>query len=131
MKIDYIPKQIPVGKAKNITNQRFGKLIALYRVKNTAVDKHTLWYCKCDCGNFTLVQSRNLINHKTQSCGCWNKERDRSYAHGPQIDMTGQVVNGFKVLKQDLSYKSGKNKSKHWFVECPFCNRIFQQMEEI
>ena len=29
-----------------------------------------MWYCKCDCGNETIVQSSNLINGHTQSCGC-------------------------------------------------------------
>jgi len=63
-----------------------------------------MWYCKCDCGNYTKVKTNSLTSGNTSSCGCWNKERDRSYSHGPQLDMTGKIINNFKVIKQDLSH---------------------------
>jgi hypothetical protein len=28
------------------------------------------WYCRCDCGNSTEVDSNHLRRQKTQSCGC-------------------------------------------------------------
>lgn len=51
------------------TNKRFGKLIALYVVRKDGC-AHFHWYCKCDCGNETIVRSNNLKNGKTSSCGC-------------------------------------------------------------
>ena len=54
---------------KDITNQRFGKLIAKkYFIKQGK----TYWICKCDCGNICNVAGGNLTNGHTQSCGCIN-----------------------------------------------------------
>lgn len=57
----------PSKKPNDLTNQRFGKLIALELFyKNDRV----YWHCKCDCGNFTDVAAAHLSGGKTQSCGC-------------------------------------------------------------
>jgi len=32
-------------------------------------------WCICDCGKFTFVQSAELKNGKTRSCGCLNDDR--------------------------------------------------------
>lgn len=32
------------------------------------------WYCRCECGNITLVQAAALMNGKTKSCGCIRKD---------------------------------------------------------
>lgn len=31
---------------------------------------HSLWECKCDCGNDITVTYGHLINGDTKSCGC-------------------------------------------------------------
>lgn len=55
--------------SKNLTNQRFGNLIAL---KPTKMRKHrsVVWECKCDCGNIHLASAELLLNGHTSSCGC-------------------------------------------------------------
>lgn len=53
---------------KDITNQRFGKLVALKQTKR--VGKTYSWLCKCDCGNFCEKELQNLMNGDTKSCGC-------------------------------------------------------------
>ena len=54
---------------KDITNQRFGKLIAL---KPTEERLHNVvvWKCRCDCGNICYKPSSWLIDGSIQSCGC-------------------------------------------------------------
>ena len=60
-----------MGKVIDITNQKFGKITALY---DTGIRKNrqALWHCKCDCGNPNpiFVPSSALKNGNTQSCGC-------------------------------------------------------------
>jgi hypothetical protein len=59
-------------KLLNITGQRFGRLVALElqgRYQNRA-----LWLCQCDCGNTTIVRSCHLVNGRTKSCGCLQRE---------------------------------------------------------
>lgn len=33
------------------------------------------WKCLCDCGNTTFVETSQLLNQDTQSCGCLKKQR--------------------------------------------------------
>lgn len=64
--------EIPLGKAKNLANQKFHRLIALYRVANKG--SNTMWKCKCDCGKICIVRASSLVSGETKSCGCWNDE---------------------------------------------------------
>lgn len=59
-------------KVKDISNQKFGRLTALYRLHNTK--GRTKWLCICDCGNLTEVITRDLTTGNTKSCGCLHKE---------------------------------------------------------
>lgn len=54
---------------KSLVGQRFGKLVAIERVANNRFD-HICYRCKCDCGGGTIVDSTNLKNGNTTSCGC-------------------------------------------------------------
>lgn len=58
-----------MGRIKDLTNQRFGRLIAL---KNVGTDNKysILWECVCDCGNTIVVPSRELLREHKKSCGC-------------------------------------------------------------
>lgn len=60
-----------VGKqfSKDITNQRFGNLVAL---EPTEDRKHgsVVWKCLCDCGNYHYTTAELLLRENTQSCGC-------------------------------------------------------------
>lgn len=62
-------------RAKNLCSKRFGKLIVLKRVENQG--HNPCWLCRCDCGNFKIVQSSMLTTNRTTSCGCEWKERLR------------------------------------------------------
>ena len=53
----------------NLYGQKFGKLTVLDWV---GAGK---WSCQCECGNLTLVQTDNLRNGNTKSCGCLQRER--------------------------------------------------------
>lgn len=52
----------------NLTNQRFGKLTALYQVENKK--KEVYWHCKCNCGNEKNIQRAALTSGAVKSCGC-------------------------------------------------------------
>lgn len=59
-----------------LSGKRFGKLLVLYRVNQTEDGDHApLWKCQCDCGNTVKVKSGNLMNGKTNSCGCIRREK--------------------------------------------------------
>ena len=59
--------------AKNISGQRFGRLVALSAEGKTE-NNTTIWKCQCDCGNTKCVPISRLTSGKTRSCGCLAKE---------------------------------------------------------
>lgn len=54
---------------KSLIGQRFGKLVVTERVANNRFG-HVCYKCKCDCGGGSIVDSTNLKNGNTNSCGC-------------------------------------------------------------
>ena len=69
---------------KDLRGQRFGRLVAIRPVrKRVNDDRHTMWFCKCDCGSVAVISTNNLIQ-QTVSCGCVSR--------GPKIDDTVRAV---------------------------------------
>ena len=68
---------------KNITGQRFGRLIAL-ALAGRNPDRKALWQCQCDCGNRSIVSGKHLRSGNTRSCGCLQPETvyHRNFIHG-------------------------------------------------
>lgn len=55
---------------KDITGQRFGRLIAIQPIFKLSTQGKMYWKCKCDCGAFIQVINQDLFSGHTQSCGC-------------------------------------------------------------
>ncbi len=69
-----------MSKLKDLSNQRFGKLIVVNRYGSNKRGRAT-WLCKCDCGNEVIVSSSYLLSGHTKSCGCF-KFASRNKTHG-------------------------------------------------
>lgn len=54
----------------DLTNKRFGKLIAKEKTDKRTNDGRIIWKCICDCGNEIEVNTHDLQQGKIQSCGC-------------------------------------------------------------
>lgn len=63
--------------AKDLTNIRFGKLIAIKYVKS--INKLRHWLCKCDCGGEKIVSSKCLLRNQTRSCGCESHYKNKAH----------------------------------------------------
>lgn len=57
----------------DLSGKRFGKLIAI-RPQGCNRQGNAMWACLCDCGNTAVVNSQNLKNGHTKSCGCRKSE---------------------------------------------------------
>jgi len=59
----------------DLTGRKFGRLTC---VKDVGRDRGggVLWLCKCECGNESIVHGGHLRNGHTQSCGCFQKEKN-------------------------------------------------------
>lgn len=56
-------------KSKDITGQRFGRLVAIKRLEKDKWGSY-YWLLKCDCGNYTKTVIGNLTGGSVKSCGC-------------------------------------------------------------
>ena len=65
-----------MGKSKDITGQRFGRLTVFRDSGKRDKGKNIIWVCHCDCGNECEVITANLNSHATKSCGCLKKETE-------------------------------------------------------
>ena len=62
-----------MGKFHDLTGQKFGKLTVIEH-KGKNAHKHTLWLCRCECGNKIIIRSGDLVTGSTKSCGCSRQE---------------------------------------------------------
>lgn len=65
-----------MGKLKDLTNQKFGRLTVICRCEDYISPKGKTcvrWLCECDCGNKIKVTT-NGLKKGTKSCGCLKKE---------------------------------------------------------
>ena len=87
-------------KLLDLTNMRFGKLVAQKRAENRYYQnsQSTVWECLCDCGNTVYVTTSNLRTNKVTSCGC-----------------THVISNGEKCISEILD----KHKENYNFLYIP------------
>ena len=77
-------------RIRDLTGQRFGRLIAVTLDQSRTHDGSARWLCRCDCGNEKIVDGRNLTKGSTRSCGCIHKERVTS---GQHLDALRMAIN--------------------------------------
>lgn len=61
-------------RAKDLCGVRFGRLVAVERVENTAAGR-ARWRCVCDCGGDKIAAAAELAKGSTRSCGCLGVEQ--------------------------------------------------------
>lgn len=99
-------KEIPIGRAKDLSNWRFGKLTVLYRTEGPS--KGTYWLCQCDCGEYCVVSASHLVSNHTTSCGCYKKTARLD-------DISGQRYGRLTVLSYDRTEGKGHT---YWNCKC-------------
>lgn len=93
--------------AKNLTGQRFGRLVALGPVARDR-NHHIVWLCQCDCGNETRVTLQELRAGKTKSCGCIRREGVRLWNKTHGMTRT-KIHNTWLRMKQRCTVPSAKD----------------------
>jgi hypothetical protein len=67
-------------KAQDLTGRRFGRLVVseLVEIRQYTGTRAYIWRCQCDCGAQSRVASGGLTQGRISSCGCWNREINRT-----------------------------------------------------
>ena len=63
----------------NLSNMRFGSLVAIEPYGYDKKHQKRLWRCQCDCGNEAIVVTNDLTSGNTMSCGCHNLSHGEVY----------------------------------------------------
>ena len=67
----YKSKMVSKRSLKDLTGQRFGRLLVFSRCKNKHDYRKAYWHCLCDCGCLHIVNGSSLLSGNTKSCGCY------------------------------------------------------------
>ena len=59
-----------MGQRLDLTNQRYGSLVALYPTERRAKSGSIFWVFQCDCGKQKELNSNSVRMGLTKSCGC-------------------------------------------------------------
>lgn len=111
-----------MGK-RDLTGQRFGKLVVLQRTENPQKQTHSTdyWLCRCDCGNETVVLGSNLTRGHTTSCGCKKLH-----------DLTGRHIGKLTVIcRSDQYAKRGSRQVRLWKCVCDCGNITYKATDTL
>lgn len=98
-------------KLKDLKGQKFGKLTVISREESKIKsDKRprTMWMCECECGNYIIADSYNLLGGHTKSCGCLRNNR---FVKRNDINFIGKTFGYLTVIEKD----DGKDM---WLCQC-------------
>lgn len=91
---------------RDISGQRFGKLIAMEPTEERGYSRSVVWKCQCDCGNECYVSLHQLQAGYVKSCGC--------LSHPPLKDFVGEQFGKLTVTEY-----AGKRDGMHqWKCRC-------------
>lgn len=117
-------------RARNLTGQRFGRLVAIERVKRpdnvSRIARNAYWRCRCDCGGEKIAAACNLIDGSTKSCGCIARENKQRAGKVRAAQLADKNVRNFKTPGGDNDV--GKSLDG-WVKEerCPTCGKTFER----
>ncbi len=98
-----------MAKKKDLTGQRFGKLLVLEELPDR-INKRIVWRCQCDCGEPIDVKGIYLTTGQTTSCGCIKRSLDEEHLRN---DYDAKRVDG--VAKQLFKGKEPRKDSSTGF----------------
>lgn len=112
----------------DLTGQRFGKLLVVEKAEphKTKGGKYvTMWKCKCDCGNETVVATQKLRKGHTTSCGCVKHEN-----RGRGKDLIGQKFGKLTVIGR-VPKEERKNPQYIWICKCDCGNEVISTANKL
>lgn len=102
-----------MGAFRDLTGQKFGRLtvVEIHSRASKKPYRKTMWLCRCDCGNETIVAQNNLHKGCTKSCGCLQRDHIKSLtaSHGHSDTRVYHIWIGMKYRCYVSSFKQYKD----------------------
>lgn len=94
-------------KIAELLGKKYGRLTVIEYVGQNHRGK-SMWKCRCDCGNTSIVLGTRLTSGQTKSCGCYNTEtiKERVTTHG--MSKT-RLYNIWKGMLKRCYYENSTN----------------------
>ncbi len=89
---------LQVEQNEDLTGKRFGKLTAIKKTERRSSNGASLWQCRCDCGNISLVRTCDLKDGSTASCGCAQLEFCKTKLRNFQTYVDGTCIEFLKCI---------------------------------
>ncbi len=104
---------------RDITGQRFGRLVAIRYIGPS--NYGALWLCQCDCGTEKVISRKNLQKRSgpTRSCGCLSRKWGQR--HFPTIRVQIPIVDMIAKRFGRLSVVGPAGTNEHgafWLCDC-------------
>ena len=101
---------------KDLTGQRFGRLVVIGATNERGPDGSIVWDCLCDCGNSCTASGNKLTrkgHSQKRSCGCLQKELHRVPIHNESKSIlfhkwTGMKDRCYNVNAKNYDYYGGR-----------------------
>lgn len=118
-----------MGRALDLTGERFGRLVAIRPTDKRDSQHLVIWEFQCDCGNIVERTGRQVKRGDTQSCGCLRREKliQRNVDNGKKTNVGDRF--GALVVIEDLGFRqqASRNKRERWSkCQCD-CGNIIEQ----
>lgn len=112
---------MPTGRfAKDITNEKYGRLTIIRQSKT--VDKRAMWLCECECGNTATVSGKNLRSGGVKSCGCLRSDSP-ALCDKHKSNLVGSTFGRLFVIAKGKRDASGYR----WICKCSCGNECEHQ----
>ena len=103
---------------KDLVGKTFGRLVVLEDTGKRYKNGSVIWKCQCSCEEHNTVEvvSGSLINGRTKSCGCLQKEKIKQQGIKNKKNLIGQKFGRLTVLED--SGIRGKRNEVLWTCQC-------------
>jgi hypothetical protein len=106
---------------RDLEGERFGRQLVL-GYKGKSGNGHSDWYCLCDCGSLTVVNSNTLLRGHSKSCGCLGAEirEARKVKHGMSRTRVYRI---WRLVIARCTQKSNSSYARYGAAGITICDR--------
>lgn len=103
---------LPAPNRADLIGRKFGLLTVIALDGSEA--GHTVWKCRCSCGNTTNVRNGDLASGSVRSCGCLRRRRGHDHPNWRR----GYTINsdGYKHVLLDDQSRDKRYEAEHRLV---------------
>ena len=103
----------------DITDKRYGRLVAIGLSSHGSRKSKPLWLFKCDCGNDFICTANRVKTGNTKSCGCLSFESKSSRSRAAlKIAHVARITHGATGTRLYRIYKNMKNRCNNSKTPC-------------